>query len=187
MRHARGVADTLTAVTSQWPTPRTITVGAESAERKQELGRTESGGGDLQAVTLTWPRPMSRDHRSGHTQKTDEELWGTKGKPLERVATTFLSSPPAPTTPYGGESSKVRRSLNPLFVEWLMGWPMNWTLADRSISPTFQARTNTSNGRSDIGSIDCEPAETECSVWLRRMRGELSRLVSPPEFKTTLF
>lgn len=31
----------------QWPTPRTPTGGAESAERKQELGRTESGGGDL--------------------------------------------------------------------------------------------------------------------------------------------
>ena len=33
-----------------WPTPRTITGGAESAERKQELGRTESGGGDLQSA-----------------------------------------------------------------------------------------------------------------------------------------
>jgi len=33
----------------QWPTPRTITGGAESAERKKELGRENSGGGDLQA------------------------------------------------------------------------------------------------------------------------------------------
>lgn len=32
-----------------WATPRTITGGAESAKRKQELGRTESGGGDLQS------------------------------------------------------------------------------------------------------------------------------------------
>ena len=44
-----------------WPTPRTPTGGAESAERKKELGRTESGGGDLQAVALTagWPTPMA--------------------------------------------------------------------------------------------------------------------------------
>jgi len=35
----------------QWPTPRTITGGAESAERKQELVRKESGGGDLQSAT----------------------------------------------------------------------------------------------------------------------------------------
>ena len=32
-----------------WATPRTITGGAESAKRKQELGRTASGGGDLQS------------------------------------------------------------------------------------------------------------------------------------------
>jgi hypothetical protein len=37
---------------SGWPTPRTITGGAESAERKQELGRTASGGGDLQAAVF---------------------------------------------------------------------------------------------------------------------------------------
>ena len=53
MRHGRGVADTLTAQTRIWPTPRTITGGAESQSRKQELGRTESGGGDLQAAVQT--------------------------------------------------------------------------------------------------------------------------------------
>ena len=40
-----------------WNTPRTITGGAESAERKQELGRTESGGGDLQAQANLWMTP----------------------------------------------------------------------------------------------------------------------------------
>jgi hypothetical protein len=44
-----------------WPTPRTPTGGPESADRKQELVRTESGGGDLQAVAITagWPTPMA--------------------------------------------------------------------------------------------------------------------------------
>jgi len=42
-----------------WPTPRTITGGAESAQRKQELGRAQSGGGDLQAEAMKagWPTP----------------------------------------------------------------------------------------------------------------------------------
>lgn len=42
-----------------WPTPRTVTGGPESAERKQELGRTQSGGGDLQAAALlaSWGTP----------------------------------------------------------------------------------------------------------------------------------
>jgi hypothetical protein len=34
-------------VTKQWATPKTPTGGPETAKRKQELGRTASGGGDL--------------------------------------------------------------------------------------------------------------------------------------------
>ena len=47
-------------------TPRTISGGAESAERKQQLGRTESGGGDLQAQTeaWAWPTPRAEDSES---------------------------------------------------------------------------------------------------------------------------
>lgn len=53
-----------------WPTPRTITGGAESRERKQELGRTESGGGDLQAAVRNWPTPTAKDmDSSGATAK----------------------------------------------------------------------------------------------------------------------
>jgi hypothetical protein len=33
-----------------WPTPRALSGGPESSERKKELGRTESGGSDLQAA-----------------------------------------------------------------------------------------------------------------------------------------
>lgn len=49
-----------------WPTPRTVTGGAESAERKQKLGRTKSGGGDLQAAAMLtgWHTPVVRDHRN---------------------------------------------------------------------------------------------------------------------------
>ncbi|KQZ14292.1 hypothetical protein ASD44_09575 [Mesorhizobium sp. Root554] len=43
---------------------------------------------------------------------------------------------------------------NPNFSDWLMGWPIGWT------APSLPA--------------------TEWSAWLRRMRGELSRLPMPP-------
>jgi hypothetical protein len=51
-----------------WPTPRTPTGGPESAKRKQELGRTESGGGDLQAVALmaSWATPSMRDYKGSN-------------------------------------------------------------------------------------------------------------------------
>lgn len=40
-----------------YPTPRTVTGGAESAERKKELGRQESGGGDLQSIAECYRLP----------------------------------------------------------------------------------------------------------------------------------
>ena len=52
---------TRVAALASWPTPRTPTGGPETAERKQELGRTESGGGDLAAVATlaAWPTPQA--------------------------------------------------------------------------------------------------------------------------------
>jgi len=63
MRHSRGVADTLTAQSRMagYPTPRTVTGGAESQARKAELGRSASGGGDLQAVVQEMQLPDMTD------------------------------------------------------------------------------------------------------------------------------
>mgnify|MGYP002129194793 CR=1 FL=1 len=44
------------------------------------------------------------------------------------------------------------RRLNPLFVEWLMGWPLGWTVPGSPLP------------------------ETEWSRWWRRMRGSLYEL-----------
>ena len=74
---------TLTDATRGWPTPMTITGGAESQERKQELGRTESGGGDLQAAANLWQTPKGsaagETSRSGDW-KDEELLWGQAKK-----------------------------------------------------------------------------------------------------------
>lgn len=48
----RDVDLTTMANTAGYPTPRTVTGGPESGERKKELGRTKSGGGDLQSAAL---------------------------------------------------------------------------------------------------------------------------------------
>jgi hypothetical protein len=60
---------TLTDATRDWPTPRTVTGGAESQERKQELGRTKSGGGDLQAAAKLWPTPAHRDYKGANSEE----------------------------------------------------------------------------------------------------------------------
>ncbi len=102
---------------SGWPTPRSITGGPESAERKQELGRPKSGGGDLQAAALAagWPTLVARDHKNS---------MGDGSNPRDLPRTTALIDPgrkacssPAPT----GKPEGYR--LNPLFSLWLMGFP----------------------------------------------------------------
>jgi DNA (cytosine-5)-methyltransferase 1 len=67
------------------------------------------------------------------------------------LETLARSSPQAQqTTPAGKNGSPDTPTLNPLFVEALMGWPPAWT--------------------------DCEHAVTGLSLWQQRMRGELLRL-----------
>lgn len=70
--------------------------------------------------------------------------WQTRRFPPDLESET----PGAPRSPSGPNS---RRRLNPLFVEWLMGWPIGWTA--------------------------CEPLGTEWSRWLRLSRSWLSQLV----------
>ncbi len=118
-RVTRGVADTLTAASRQWATPKSLTGGANS--KREQRG---AGGPDLQ----------------------------------EQV---YRFSPPAPPTPDGPPSSKARRSLNPLFVEWLMGWPIGWT--------------------------DCASPVTGLSHFKQRMHTELSRLCSRRPKQGNLF
>ena len=60
--------------------------------------------------------------------------------------------------PVGQVSSHPRRSLNPIFVEWLMGWPPGWTLAAWT---------------------DFACSATELSAWKQRMRSALLDLGLP--------
>lgn len=111
-----------------WPTPRTITGGAESAERKQELGRTESGGSDLQSAAANWPTLATRDYRSPNAASHMDRSTGAKH--LDQLPNfiehSFLPAPP--TSTHGSKSPNTStRRLNPDFVDWLMGLIPGWT------------------------------------------------------------
>ncbi len=58
-RQLEGPNEGLNDQVKYWATPRTITGGPESSKRKQELGRVESGGGDLQAQVEMWATPTA--------------------------------------------------------------------------------------------------------------------------------
>jgi hypothetical protein len=118
---------------SQWPTPRTITGGKETAERKQELGRVNAGGGDLQAAVEMWPTPAARDAKGANSVE-HVTTNGTGRMHMDQLA-NFVehshSSPQAQQIPDGQESSPStdtsRRRLNPAFGCLLMGWSWWWT------------------------------------------------------------
>lgn len=164
---------TLAYAIQSWPTPRTITGGAESGERKQALGREESGGGDLQAAAIQWQTPAAHQFptRRQVGQATREELllpaqaqaWATPTARDHKDGSCDLSRNPingllgrqvlAATGPASTSDTGPRRQLNPAFVDWLMGWPPGWSA--------------------------CEPLETESyRSWLREHSSALRGLLS---------
>jgi hypothetical protein len=165
------------AVSNDGEQPQTF---AARQERQKAKGINGNGMGlPLAMAVQMWPPPTSRDHKDGATSLENTPVnallgravlvWRTPAaadadrgahpspdvKAGEHSLTTqaagFLSSRPAPeiSTP-GDPSSSARRSLNPLFVEWLMGWPPGWT--------------------------SCACSATALSRWSRRMRSALSSL-----------
>lgn len=83
-------------------------------------------------------KPTARDHRDGVTSLANPPLNGLLGRQV-------LVTPMA-----GRDTSEPRRTLNPQFVEALMGWPTGWT------------------GSASVA--------TAWSPWLQRMRFELWQL-----------
>jgi hypothetical protein len=110
-----------------WPTPRTPTGGPESGKRKQELGRTESGGGDLlsEVRASMLPTPAARDYRSPNLKPYSERGGGKKGEQLPNVI--------------GGQ-------LNPTWVGWLMGYPPEWVNSAPLAMPSSRKSRKSSSG-----------------------------------------
>lgn len=87
-----------------WPTPR-----ASDDKRGPDLGRTKNGDDLATAVHRRLPTPNARDHK------------GAPGKPSQDRGGREWSLPTAV------KESDGSGSLNPEFVEGLMGFPRGWT------------------------------------------------------------
>ena len=99
-----GTPLTIAAQLASWPTPRTVTGGAESAKRKQELGRN--------------------NHRDGTRLRKDNNLGvGTHGVSLHHLVQLAATGTPPTGSP---ASTEKRGQLNPAHSRWLMGLPVEW-------------------------------------------------------------
>lgn len=145
-----------------WSTPRAS--DGEKGGPNQSFG---AGGTPLPAQAAQWMTP--RSHEVGQYQYSR----GDKTKPVQTLTGQAFTHLDQPTETLGDTSSKERRSLNPLFVEWLMGWPPGWTLLGAGHELT-----------------DFASSETALSLWKRHMRCALLQLGLPPEARveqTSLF
>ena len=101
-----------------WPTPRaTEREGLESGRNRQSP--------TLSTVVRSpnlWPTPCASEARQGYQDRNN----GKKGQ--ESLSTVVQ----------GGPSHLVGGSLNPTWVEWLMGWPLGWTDCDASATDRFR-------------------------------------------------
>nr|WP_292837283.1 hypothetical protein [Mesorhizobium sp.] len=153
-------------VNTLWMTPR-ANENDESPEafhaRRQRMSPADRMGpnGTLTLQAKQWPTPTSLSFGESHQPGNSRSYNLTMG-----MASTLVSSlPDRPISTVGDESSHIRRTLNPLFVEWLMGWPPGWT----SLALTPPA------------SSGCACSATALSAWKARMRSALCAIALPVE------
>ena len=137
-----------------WATPKACDGAKPSAGKR----RTR----DLTHQSKRWPTPAARDAKGANSERHVREAKGRAH--MDQLANFAVHSRPARTiSKAGGNTCGATRVLNPAFVEALMGWPVGWT--------DVRIRLNTAP-------TGCASPETAWCRWLRRMRGELSRLDS---------
>lgn len=112
-----------------WPTPRTVTGGAESAERKQELGRVDSGGGDLQAVAQMagWKTPHASDGEGGVMEIREGTAGHYKLRDTAHLVgwpTPQTNEPSGPDRPSRAATGRTTEYLGRTVEKQLVGWPM---------------------------------------------------------------
>jgi hypothetical protein len=171
---------------------------SERAERLRETHNNQNGAGlPLGIAAKLWPTPIARDDRSIYARPTTHGknsrplseavgLWATptvadteggrlsrsgdrKDELLLRGQAKALHSRQDPQTlPPGETSSASGLILNPLFVEWLMGWPAGFT--GLILGPRLRAPSAWTG---------CAYSEMALFRWRRHMRSALLRLPLP--------
>lgn len=125
-----------------FPTPK--------AGRPDQATTFARGNPTLAAVAQRWPTPhgMSKDGRSN----------GPSGNELGRAVNRSLLPTPTSSDATGGPGrsvstqggdnlrSAVGGSLNPPWVEWLMGFAIGWTACARSATPSSRKSRKSSDG-----------------------------------------
>ena len=114
--------------------------------KAHKKGQEPTHGQEAQeTATSQWATPTARDWKDGALINSKAQTRSNLSRQAPRMQKA------------GGSTSSTGLTLNPLFTEALMGWPIGWT--------------------------DCAFAGMALSPWLRLMRSELSRLLHLSTFE----
>jgi len=105
-----------------WATPRTsdVTSGRTLNEKGQRISKSSDlvFGANLADQVKMWPTPAARDYKGANSYER------TKNK-LEQGERAQMGQ--LPNAVMMQEGKQISGSLNPEWVEWLMGYPEGWT------------------------------------------------------------
>ena len=110
-----------------WPTPT-----VQDSNKATKRWRTDHQNNLTSAVfnpDKAFPTPTSRDYKGGYTTESLTRKDG-KSRAMDALPNAVLDGK-------GVETTKGMQ-LNPEWVEWLMGWPLNWTSLESLNGEGFQ-------------------------------------------------
>ena len=95
----------------KWPTPVADDTGLRKAKYSQ-------GGTALSLAIQIWPTPTRRDYKGANGfVRTQEKLLNGERAHMGQLPNAVQQS----------MEKAIGGTLNPMWVEWLMGWPLGWT------------------------------------------------------------
>lgn len=143
-----------------WTTPCTPECGPEGRQAKAARG---AGGQNLQYQTANWPTPASRDHKGANHRSHLKRSTGSRH--LDQLPNYVRHClPRARKTNDGLISCDEPRSLNPRFVEWMMGWPPGWTDCGSPVTEWFHYRRRMHSSLFSLVSGTGKESENSCNV-----------------------
>lgn len=117
-------------------------------------GLSKSSGDGLATFVRMWPTPLSTD--GAHGGRVSPRKARNGGNLVEAVSAHLFATPTArdwrsgkasPETMAGNSrplSEQIGGTLNPTWVEWLMGFPLGWTASNPSATPSSIKSPNSS-------------------------------------------
>lgn len=143
-----------------WTTPCTPGGGSEGRQSKAARG---AGGQNLQYQTTNWPTPASRDLKGANHR--DHLKRSTGSRHLDQLPNYVCHClHRVRETSDGLNSSGEPRSLNPRFVEWMMGWPHGWTDCGSPVTEWFLYRERMHSSLFTLVSGIGTESENRCNV-----------------------